>query len=456
MGINEIIKEAMSIVTPSIEEESKIFNIANMVVNTLRDGLARRGYYDFDVTIQGSVAKGTWLPGDRDIDIFIILPRGYVDKVRSGNVINDLIDVAIDKGFRWNIRYAQHPYIQLLIDSFEIDVVPCIRINPGEKPFTAADRTPLHTDFVKSRLGQRNTEVRLLKAFFKAIGVYGAEIRVQGFSGYVSELLVIHYGSFTDTVKAMSRWSVKRVFIDMTGTYNERDAIRKFKSPVIIIDPVDPNRNAAASISRETLAMAIAAAKEFIKNPRIDFFLSNHARPKPLRVLPTVILRIPYPNGTSPDVVWGEAKRLMATLIKNLRELDFRIIRSMSWSDDKSIVLLMLTLEQLELPSYELHKGPYVDSEAVDNFVSKYVNDPSVIGPFIRGSRWYVIRSRKMLNAIDAIKHIIPMVSLKNLKDSISRVEYMTIKSLDDLTTLSPNERGVVEEFIYARPWWLT
>jgi tRNA adenylyltransferase (EC 2.7.7.25) len=128
----------------------------------------------------------------------------------------------------------------------------------------------------------------------------------------------------------------------------------------------------------------------------------------------------------------------------------------MSWSDDKSIILLMLTLEQLELPPYELHKGPYVDSEAVENFVRKYVNDPSVIGPFIGGSRWYVIRSRKILNAIDAIKHIIPMVSLKNLKNSISRVEYITIKSLDDLTTLSPNERGVVEEFIYARPWWLT
>ncbi len=58
----------------------------------------------------------------------------------------------------------------------------------------------------------------------------------------------------------------------MTGTYNERDAIRRFKSPVIIIDPVDPNRNAAASISRDALATAIAASREFLRNPRIDFF----------------------------------------------------------------------------------------------------------------------------------------------------------------------------------------
>ncbi|WP_054857568.1 hypothetical protein [Vulcanisaeta sp. JCM 16159] len=152
---------------------------------------------------------------------------------------------------------------------------------PGEKPLTAADRTPLHTEFIKSKLGQRNTDVRLLKAFFKSVGIYGAEIKVQGFSGYVSELLVIHYGSFINVIKAISNWPIKHVFIDMTGTYNERDAVRKFKSPVIIIDPVDPNRNAAASISRDVLSMAIAASREFLRNPRKEFFMKIHKVAKP-------------------------------------------------------------------------------------------------------------------------------------------------------------------------------
>ncbi len=98
---------------------------------------------------------------------------------------------------------------------------------------------------------------------------------------------------------------IKHVFIDMTGTYNEKDAIRRFKSPVIIIDPVDPSRNAAASISREVLATAIAASREFLRNPRIDFFMRAHRVTRPAWVLPTVIMRMPYPGNTSPDIVWG-------------------------------------------------------------------------------------------------------------------------------------------------------
>jgi tRNA nucleotidyltransferase (CCA-adding enzyme) len=115
----------------------------------------------------------------------------------------------------------------------------------------------------------------------------------------------------------------------------------------------------------------------------------------------------------------------------------------------------MLAFEELELPPFELHEGPYVDSEAAENFLRKYMNDPNVVGPFIRGSRWYVIRNRKIPSAVDAIKHLLRIVSLKDLRDSVNHAEYIIIKSLDDLNILNPRERGVVEEFLYARPWWL-
>ena len=447
--------EAVRIVTPSPEERVRVINTANEVVKLLTSGLSRRGYRDFTVSIQGSVAKDTWLPGDRDIDIFIILPRDYIDKIRDGSITNDLISIAVENNINWNIRYAQHPYVQLLINEFEIDVVPCIRISPGEKPLTAADRTPLHTEFVNSKLGQRTTDVRLLKAFFKSVGVYGAEIKVQGFSGYVSELLIIYYGSFLDTIKAISNWSTKHVFIDMTGTYSERDAVRRFKSPVIIIDPVDPSRNAAASISREVLATVIAASREFLRNPRIEFFMRMHKAVRPTWVLPTVIMRIPYPGNTSPDVVWGEIRRLMSSLSRNLRKLDFEVIRIMAWSDDKSKILLMITLSELELPPYELHEGPPVNSNAAEGFIKKYVNDPSVIGPFIRGSRWFVVRRRRFYDAVDAIKYLVSTVSLKHLRISLSNASYIRVRSANDLNNFEYVERTIIEEFLWSRPWWL-
>ncbi|WP_243678448.1 CCA tRNA nucleotidyltransferase [Vulcanisaeta distributa] len=327
---------------------------------------------------------------------------------------------------------------------------------PGEKPLTAADRTPLHTEFVNSKLGQRTTDVRLLKAFLKSVGVYGAEIKVQGFSGYVSELLIIYYGSFLNAVKAISNWSTRHVFIDMTGTYNEKDAVKKFKSPVIIIDPVDPNRNAAASISRDALSTAIAASREFLRNPRIEFFMRVHKTVKPTWVLPTVVMRIPYPGNTSPDIVWGgEIRKLMSSLNKNLKKLDFEVIRLMAWSDDKSTILLMISLNELELPPYELHEGPPINSNAAEGFIRKYVNDLSVIGPFIKGSRWFVVRRRRFYDVVDAIKHLASAVSLKHLRDSINNAQYVKIRSLNDLNNFGQVEKAVIEEFLWSRPWWL-
>ncbi len=125
--------EAVKIVTPSPEERDRVINTVNNAIKLLVNGLSRRGYRNFDVTIQGSVAKDTWLPGDRDIDIFIILSKDYINRIKDGSITNDLINIAIENNINWNIKYAQHPYIQLLMNDFEIDVVPCIRINPPER-----------------------------------------------------------------------------------------------------------------------------------------------------------------------------------------------------------------------------------------------------------------------------------------------------------------------------------
>lgn len=457
VDLEGIINEAIRLVTPTEEEEKRVLGTANKIIGLLQDELNKKGMGDLKVTLQGSVAKNTWLPEDRDIDIFIIMPRERIDLIRSGGIVNILIDIAVNNNIKWNLKYAQHPYVQYIIDEFEVDVVPCIEIKPGERPFTAADRTPLHTLFVKSRLGtDGNTEVRLLKAFFKAVGIYGAEIKVRGFSGYVSELLIIHYGSFINTIKAISRWSLNNVVIDMTGTYDRGTARRKFKEPLIIIDPVDPNRNAAASVSRNALALAIASARMFMKRPSIEFFkLGHEAVGEPPFITPTLIIKMPYPQGVSPDTAWGELSRLLSSIERNMGKLGFKVYELKAWSDDSSIILVMLTLSSLELPQYELHMGPPVNSEAVDAFLTKYINDNEVIGPFIRGSRWYVIRRRKIANAQDAIKSIIKGISVKYLKESLNNIEFYTINSLADLNNFSDILRNIVKEFLMKRPWWV-
>jgi len=450
MSVDQVLEEARILVTPSLEEYSRIWAVARDVIEKLKKGLSERGYGDFSVSIQGSVARDTWLPGDRDIDVFVVLPKDYLGKVRDGSIVSDLVGVAADHGFRWMIKYAQHPYVQYIINDFRIDVVPCIKISPGERPYTAADRTPLHTEYVINKLSPGgNTEVRLLKAFLKSVGVYGAELKVRGFSGYVAELLVIRYGSFLETIKAMSKWTTRRV--DLSDGSRITD-----KSPLILPDPVDPSRNAAAAVSREALSVTIAAAKAFLRKPSIHFFTGKHrwglsdlsGRP----VVPTLIIEANYPRGVSPDVVWGELGRLARAVTRGLSKLGFRIIHHGLWSDEERRVMIMINAESLDLPPLELHMGPPVDSEASEVFISKYIG-AQVIGPFIRGSRWFVIRRRSVTRIEDAVTTIWSRSAPRDLRDGTPSMRRIT--SIEDLHHLDDEARAAVIEFLLKRPWWL-
>ena len=46
----------------------------------------------------------------------------------------------------------------------------------------------------------------------------------------------------------------------------------KTQSPLIIVDPVQPDRNAAAAVSREKFEIFKKKAREFISKPEVEFF----------------------------------------------------------------------------------------------------------------------------------------------------------------------------------------
>ena len=98
--------------------------------------------------VHGSVAKGTWLAGEREIDVFLILDDSY-----DRGVLPRVLDVV--KGYvgeGWVEAYAEHPYLKALVDGFHADFVPCFRVDPRRGLISATDRTPLHTGYVVERL----------------------------------------------------------------------------------------------------------------------------------------------------------------------------------------------------------------------------------------------------------------------------------------------------------------
>ena len=106
--------------------------------------------------------------------------------------------------------------------------------------------------------------------------MYGAESYIGGFSGHVIDILVIHYKGFVKVLKAATTWKAKQV-IDPEKYYRGKNPWlimnkSKLQSPILIVDPLLRERNAAAALSKETMKKFVKAAQAFLKKPSKDFF----------------------------------------------------------------------------------------------------------------------------------------------------------------------------------------
>lgn len=170
----------------------------------------------------------------------------------------------------------------------------------------------------------------------------------------------------------------------------------------MFIDPVDPSRNAAAAVSLTSMSTFILASRRFLKRPSISYFTPST---KSALMLNTVEVVFTYPQ-EPPEVVWGRFKKRGRSLYKWLRECGFKVYRWGVESDDKTYVALVYVVESVELPPYILHRGPPVYDDAVDVFVEKYLGE-DVVGPFVQGSRVYIIKRRKYTHISECIeKHL--------------------------------------------------
>ena len=151
-----------------------------------------------EVFIGGSLAKGTLIKKDKyDIDIFIRFDEKYRDKDISG-----LLESAIEKKARK--IHGSRDYYQIARGNTIIEIIPVIKIKKPEEAGNITDLSYFHVNYVKRNLNEKmRKEVLLLKKFFKAAKVYGAESYINGFSGYGAECLIIVYKSFEKALKEL-------------------------------------------------------------------------------------------------------------------------------------------------------------------------------------------------------------------------------------------------------------
>ena len=250
---NNIIKKSKQIAIPNNVLRKKVDKIANQVFS-LVNREAEKQKSVVSVHFGGSYAKETWTPEKIDIDIFVKFKKTTTEK--KFETIGKKIGFDSLKKFKPYVRYSEHPFVEADINGVGVNVVPCYDIKKGEWK-SAADRSTFHTEFMSEKLtGLMKDDIRVLKCFLKINGMYGAEIAKQGFSGYVCEVLVYYLGSFENVLKKI----VKLQNNEMIG-----ESPRKFESPIVIIDPIDRNRNLGAAISIQNVTNFILIARNFLK-----------------------------------------------------------------------------------------------------------------------------------------------------------------------------------------------
>ena len=404
----------LSRIVPTREEEAKLREVEKELVAKI-DAEASRHDRRLYARLLGSASRGTWLRHQKDLDIFVFFPEEYSkeEMERIITSIGERVLKSVEK------RYAEHPYVKGEFRGYEVEIVPCYAIAEPRYLKSAVDRTPFHNDYVKKRIPGKENEVRLLKQFLKGIGCYGAEAKVEGFSGYLCELLVIKFGSFLRVLEAAKGWRRGEV-LSLRGEVDEKEARKKFSSsPLIFIDPVDENRNVAAALSVQRFSEFIYAAKEFLSRPRLEFFfprereasLREVSRLLQKRGTALVALRFPTPQVVE-DILYPQlrkAKRLFEAL---LRDGDFNVVGSTFHVGEHT--LLFFELASIEIPAVKLHLGPKVNSQHEPRFLNKYTGAENALSkPFIQGDRWFVYLKRKHTRADDLLRDFIAGGKLK-------------------------------------------
>jgi len=468
-SLEEICAQVLKRVTPSESERKKVQELARKLTEEV-ERAAKERHLEAEVRVEGSVAKNTWLRDCPEIDVFMQVPV-TTPKEAFGTVCLEIAKKAT-KGYRQIERFAEHPYLEAITDdNIYVNIVPCYKVEQG-KWISATDRTPFHTDYVKPLLDEKmSQEVRLLKRFMKGIGVYGAEIKVGGFSGYLCELLVLNYGSFAEALRSATDWK-DRTVIDYHKHYkNADDAKNNFDEPLVMVDPVDKGRNVAAAVRKEKYSEFVAASRAFLKAPDMKFFyppeteaLESTELANKINARGSTIVFIKFEGATAvPDVLWGQLYRSQRSLRKLVKQHDFKVLRDTVWSNEKNLNIFVFEVENRSLPNMKRHLGPPLRKKGeCDNFLRKHVGaDSTVSGPRVEEGRWVVDVKRKHTDVVNLLKEKLGKGGRRyGVAEIVSKAVADSLKVIVNdevlgLYSADPEFARFLTEYFEGKPRWL-
>ncbi len=399
-----ILREALVSIAPTQKDREVLTDVKKFLTRLQQELKLRR--INAKPVLGGSFAKDTWLAGDYDVDVFVTFDMSY-----KNDPLSDLLAKAL-KPWKTERLHGSRDYFQIH-GPINYEIIPVLAIKHAKQALNVTDFSPKHVAWVNTKGKKFKNDIRLLKKFCKAHRVYGAESYIRGFSGHVVDILTIYYSGFLKTLKAATKWKDKTE-LDYNNTYKGKALFTlntsKTQGPLVLIDPVQPDRNAAAALTKENFDTFIVGAKSFLKKQTIAAFTEKKTDINALLAKKVPVVHITTLNEKE-DVAGTKMVKAYDFLKKELSDFG---VRDSGWEwDKKKHASLWFALNKKDLPATEQRMGPpKAMTESCAAFKKKYKNAKLVKG------RMVAIVKRPITNYKIAIREALKHSYLKDKASS--------------------------------------
>jgi tRNA nucleotidyltransferase (CCA-adding enzyme) len=220
----------------------------------------------------------------------------------------------------------------------------------------------------------------------------------------VVEVLIFYFHSFEKTIEKISELKKGQTIGKPT---------KKFDSSVVIIDPVDNNRNLGTAISIENLGKFVLASRLFLKKPSKKFFNKPVSKCIMKNTDKIIVAQFKFKN-RSDDIIWGQIKRASNALKTQLELGGFTVLRNSSIKDEKENAALIFLLHAKKIENSLVRIGPEISSKAhCEKFISANAKKSQLMWIDEKG-KIKSLQKRKYDDAILFLKNLLK----NNLKNS--------------------------------------
>jgi tRNA nucleotidyltransferase (CCA-adding enzyme) len=164
-----------------------------------------------------------------------------------------------------------------------------------------------------------------------------------------------------------------------------------------------------------------------------------------------------------PDILWGQYYRTQRSIRKTLELGSFWILRDAVWTDEKTLCVITVELEEKTIPKIRSHLGPPIErkSECRD-FLAKYAGCDEVIsGPYVENGRWIVNLPRNYVDACELLRAKLQDGGKKlGVADLVAKAlkESFSVKVNEEIADIyQQNEDFAIflTNFLDGKPSWL-